>query len=82
MEISGQYSGLHIQLTVKKHVTSEELIRLAAEQGVRVYDLGKMWIGQAQDAGQYPRLYMGFAGLREEEMEYGIQLLRKAWSLD
>jgi len=82
VEISGQYSGLHIQLTVKKHVTSDELIRLAAEQGVRVYDLRKMWIGQTQDAGQYPRLYMGFAGLREEEMDYGIQLLRKAWSLD
>jgi len=82
VEISGQNSGLHIQLTVKKPVTSDELIRLAAEQGVRVYDLRKMWIGQTQDTGQYPRLYMGFAGLREEEMDYGIQLLRKAWSLE
>jgi GntR family transcriptional regulator/MocR family aminotransferase len=81
VEITGQNSGLHIQLIVKKDVSSEELIQEAAKVGVIVYDLRKMWMNHQQDANQYPRLYMGFAGLNAVEMETGIGLLQKAWNI-
>lgn len=81
VEITGQNSGLHIQLIVKKDVSSEELIQEAAKVGVIVYDLRKMWMSHQQDANQYPRLYMGFAGLNAVEMESGIRLLQKAWNM-
>lgn len=82
VEITGQNSGLHVQLIVRTNSSSDELIRAAAEGGVKVYDLRKMWINQRQDTGKHPRLYMGFAGLNAAEMEAGIRLLRKAWKVD
>ncbi|MCM3782309.1 PLP-dependent aminotransferase family protein [Neobacillus mesonae] len=82
VEISGQYSGLHIQLTVRTSKSSEELIQLAAEKGVKLYDLRKMWVSQQQTSGAYPRLYIGFAALSTEDMELGIKLLSQAWSLE
>lgn len=82
VEITGQNSGLHIQLIVKKEVSSEELIQRAANVGVIVYDLRKMWMNHQQDANQFPRLYMGFASLNAADMEKGIRLLQKAWNMD
>lgn len=81
VEITGRNSGLHIQLIVKKEVSSEELIQRAAKVGVIVYDLRKMWLNHEQDANQFPRLYMGFVSLTAAEMESGIRLLQKAWNM-
>lgn len=82
VEVTGQNSGLHIQLIVKKEMSSEELMQRAANVGVIVYDLRKMWMNQQQDANQFPRLYMGFASLDAADMEKGIRLLQKAWNMD
>ena len=82
VEITGQNAGLHIQLVVKKHQTSEELVDSAAEVGVKVYDLRKMWMEMNQDPAQYPNLYLGFAGLSMADMETGIRLLQKAWFME
>lgn len=41
--ITGQNAGLHIQLTILQHHSSGELVRLAAEAGVMVYDFQKAW---------------------------------------
>lgn len=78
VDITGHSAGLHIQVTVKTHRTSEELVTLAASEGVRIYDLNSMWMNR--NPSGYPQLYLGFGGISESEMETGILLLRKAWS--
>ncbi len=78
VDITGHSAGLHIQVTVKTHRTAEELVTLAASEGVRIYDLNSMWMNRNQSG--YPQLYLGFGGINESEMETGILLLRKAWS--
>ncbi|WP_115992932.1 PLP-dependent aminotransferase family protein [Cohnella lupini] len=82
VEITGQNAGLHIQLTVKKRQTSEQLVASAAEAGVKVYDFRKMWMEMNQYPVKYPKLYLGFAGLSPADMEIGIRLLRKAWFME
>jgi GntR family transcriptional regulator / MocR family aminotransferase len=82
VEITGQNAGLHIQLTVKKRQSSEELVGSAAEAGVKVYDFRKMWMKQKQHSAEYPKLYLGFAGLSMKAMDTGIRLLQKAWLMD
>jgi GntR family transcriptional regulator / MocR family aminotransferase len=77
VEITGQNAGLHIQISVRQQRTSEELVQLAAEAGVKVYDFKKMSLKQA--ASEYPNLYLGFAGIPLSSMERGIQLLKAAW---
>lgn len=79
VEITGQNAGLHVQLSVHASQTSEELVRSAAEAGVRVYDFRKAWMKQRQNPGDAPRLYLGFAGISLEDMETGIRLLKRAW---
>ncbi len=77
VEITGQNAGLHIQLTVKTHESVETLIESAAEEGVKVYDFKNMWMTKRTE--NYPRIYLGFAGICENDMEVGISLLKKAW---
>lgn len=77
VRISGHNAGLHIRLTVKTRQTSDTLIKLAAEAGVRVYDLHEMWSKPTKL--EYPHIYLGFAGMNEIEMDKGVHLLNKAW---
>lgn len=82
VEITGQNAGLHIQLAVKKRQPSEELVDSAAKAGVKVYDFRKMWMEMNQHPADYPKLYLGFAGLSLADMETGIRLLQKAWFME
>lgn len=77
VEITGHSAGLHIQVTIKTRQPAEVLMKLAADEGVRVYDFHEMWM-KPNHSG-YPQIYMGFGGISERDMEIGIQLLRKAW---
>lgn len=78
VDIKGHSAGLHIQVSVKTDRTAEELVTLAANEGVRVYDLNRMWLNRSHSG--YAQIYLGFGGVSEDEMETGIILLRKAWS--
>lgn len=78
VEITGHSAGLHLQITVKTRLHEKELLKLAADKGVRVYDFQKMWMNKTQSS--YPSIYLGFAGIREADLEKGIQLLKEAWS--
>jgi GntR family transcriptional regulator/MocR family aminotransferase len=76
VQINGDSAGLHLEITVKTTRSSDELIELAAAEDVLVY------ASQASTvkAGDYPKLYLGFGGLSERDIERGIRLLAKAWS--
>ncbi|WP_134685332.1 MocR-like pyridoxine biosynthesis transcription factor PdxR [Brevibacillus migulae] len=77
-EITGHSAGLHVQVTMKTRETAASLIRLAEQEGVRVYDFRQMWMNPAYE--EYPKVYVGFGGIGHREMEKGIGLLQKAWS--
>ena len=76
--MNGQQAGLHLEVTVNCSCSVDQLITLAAAEGVRVYGFQNMWTGTIK-AGK-PRIYLGFGGVSITEMELGITLLRKAWA--
>lgn len=72
--ISGENGGLHLILHYHGEQTEKELIRRAAEKGIRVYGMADSHIGRLPDDWQ-PTLILGYAGLCEDEIETGIRLL-------
>lgn len=77
IQITGHSAGLHIQITVKTQHSPQELVQLAAEERIRVYDLLDMQAGA--NLPGLPQIYLGFGGLSEAEIETGVRLLYKAW---
>ncbi|WP_138754530.1 PLP-dependent aminotransferase family protein [Paenibacillus sinopodophylli] len=77
VQVNSSGSGLHIELCVATPVSAETLIELARQEGVLVY--GSQDAQLRLNCGN-PKIYLGFGGIKEEEMELGVQILRKAWS--
>lgn len=74
--VSGEHAGLHLLLTAKGEVSEKELIRLAAENGVKVYGLSESLVkGTAGEA----TLLLGFGGLSDNQIIEGAELLKKSW---
>jgi GntR family transcriptional regulator/MocR family aminotransferase len=78
IQMNGQQAGLHLEVTVNCSCSVDQLITLAAAEGVRVYGFQNMWMGTIKTGK--PRIYLGFGGVSITEMELGITLLRKAWA--
>ena len=53
-----------------------ELVRRAAERGVRVYGLSESMVEEAPDSRT---VLLGFGGLDERQIREGVALLREAW---
>lgn len=77
--IQGEYAGIHILLTGRRGQSEEELIRQAAQTGVKVYGLSGCGIG----GEVWPKLpgtvLLGYASLTLDEIRTGAGLLVKAW---
>ena len=78
--ISGENAGVHILLTFTNGMRQDEAIRLAEEQGVRVYGLSGYFVGEAQPA-QADTVILGYANLPEEEIRVAAASLKKAWGI-
>ena len=77
--ITGEYAGLHVLLTHRGGMEEDELVRRAQAAGVRVYGISGSFIHPEHNV--YPSTVMlGYANLREEEIEKGCRLLEKAWT--
>ena len=72
--ISGENGGLHMIMHCHGDQTEEELLRLAGEKGVRLYGMSDTYIGRLPENWQ-PALILGYAGLKESEIETGIRIL-------
>ena len=76
--ITGEYAGLHVLLTHKGGMEEAKLVRRAQEAGVKVYGISGSFIHPEHNV--YPSTVMlGYANLREEEIEKGCRLLGQAW---
>jgi len=83
-EVKDDGIGLHIEASVRSGLPASELIRLAAEEGVRVYgpQYDGIHAGEDRDEDKDGRalLYLGFGGIGEADMKEGVMRLKRAWS--
>lgn len=79
--VQGEHAGIHILLTDRMGRTEEELIRLAAGAGVKVYGISGYYIcpGPRKEAST---VVLGYASLSEAEIVQGAGLLVRCWSGD
>ena len=77
IRISGDGGGLHFLLTLPDR-SEEELYAQAAEAGIRLHRLSDY-------AHEFPprpsTVVLGYGGIRDEELEPAVELLRDAWRL-
>lgn len=76
--ITGENAGLHLLLTSKRRVTEDRLIEAAAKQGIKVYGLSDSLVNNGEHQQSYT-VILGYGGLAPEEIEKGIEALKKAW---
>ncbi len=77
-KITGENAGLHLLLTGTQGKTEQELIETAREQGVIVYGLSENLVEGVQQS-MAPTVILGYGGLEEEQLQAGIEALKKAW---
>lgn len=77
-EIRGEYAGLHVLLTHRGGLDEEELVRRAADLGVKVYGMSGYFIHPEHRCCPSTVL-LGYASLTEDDIRLGTGLLREAW---
>lgn len=77
VQVEGSKNGLHVELSMKSSLDTEQFITLARQHGVWVY--GSQYT-ELSSMGGASKVYLGFGGLSLQEMEQGVRLLSRAWS--
>ena len=78
-KIAGEWSGLHLLLTAKENVTEQVLIQQAAEAGVTVFGMTDNLVEDKEQYTKRATILLGYAALSDQDMEKGIEQLKKAW---
>lgn len=73
--VSGENAGLHLLLTAGNGMGEREMVRRAAEKGVRVYGLSESMVEEAPDSRT---VLLGFGGVGLNEIRDGAGLLKEA----
>ena len=76
--IAGENAGLHLLLTAKKNIPEEQLVSLAAANGVKVYGMSEYEICR-NEKKKNTTIILGYAGLSEKEIIEGVERLKNAW---
>lgn len=79
--VSGENAGLHILLQDKRGRREDELVRAAAETGVRVYGLSEFCVGEMAPQWKGDTIVLGYASLRKEQIEEGMKRLVSVWGV-
>jgi GntR family transcriptional regulator / MocR family aminotransferase len=77
IKINGRNAGLFVTVKVNSKLLETQLINRAAELGVRVYPVSDHWERLEQYDGK--TVLLGYSSLELDEIEQGVQLLRRAW---
>ncbi len=84
-DVAGESAGLHVLLSTDEF-TENELVRMAAQERVRVYPLSEHFLNDdisydiTRLTGKKSTIILGYARLNEEEIVRGIGLLMEAFS--
>lgn len=76
ISIIGEQSGLHLLVKVHTEHSEEWLIQRAYNNGVKVYPTSLYFIKNKPDR---PIIKLGFSNLSFDEIQLGVNLLKKAW---
>lgn len=80
--LSGEHAGLHMLLTSKKGLEEKELIRRAAERGIKVYGMSEAYILQeTQPSPESHTVILGYGSLSAGQIKAGMEALKEAWLL-
>jgi len=77
ISIIGEQSGLYILVKVHLNSSEEWLIERASIYGIKVYPTSIYFIKNHSDEGM---IKLGFSNLTCEEIQLGVELLKKAWT--
>lgn len=77
VQIIGENAGLHVLLKVKNGMSEEELIKTAHRKKVKVYPTSIYY--DKYDDSEFPIILLGFGGLKVNQVDEGIRLLKEAW---
>lgn len=81
IRILGADAGLHLLLTVDNGMAEAELVESAYRAGTRVYGISKYYLDRDVAMGK-PTVLLGFASMKEEEIEGAVKRLGEAWFPD
>ncbi|OCA92008.1 PLP-dependent aminotransferase family protein [Pseudobacillus wudalianchiensis] len=76
ISIIGEQSGLYLLVKVHTNRSEEWLIKQASAYGVKVYPISPYVVNNHSDQ---PVIKLGFSNLSDEEIQLGVNLLKKAW---
>lgn len=77
-EVAPCVAGLHVLLEAAGKTPAQELVPLAAREGVRLTRLCDHGVMRA-DPAQERIVLLGFAGMDEDEIREGLKALKRAW---
>ena len=78
--VSGENAGVHLLLHFHGGKSEEELIRLAASKGIKVYGLSEYYVDERKKSREAVIL-LGYANLSEEKIKDAVSLLKEAWKM-
>ena len=78
LHIAGRHNGLHLVLTLRDGPGEGEMIRRAAEAGVKLTGLGGYYMASGE-RGPENTVVLGYAGLKDEDIPLLAETLRGAW---
>ncbi|MCL2807672.1 MAG: PLP-dependent aminotransferase family protein [Coriobacteriia bacterium] len=70
-------AGLHVLVQTKDGRSQEELVELAGEQSVGVYETNRYWISSHPLKANH--ILVGFSSIKKADIEPGVQALKRAW---
>ncbi len=76
--ILGADAGLHVMVTVDNHMSEEQLIASALQQGVKVYGSSKYYYDKAF-LPKKPSIILGYAVISEDKIRASVPRLLTAW---
>lgn len=91
IRISGENAGVHLLLHFRDGRSEAELIRKAAEKGVKVYGLSEYYVDEAKNhiktggvsgeknGSKETVILLGYANMNEEKIKEAVTLLAEAW---
>lgn len=80
IRINGENAGHHLALRLGKSLDEEEMVRLALENGVKVYPISPYFINEVP-AKYKSTVLLGYAELSEKKIIEGIGRIREAWNI-
>ncbi|WP_339234158.1 PLP-dependent aminotransferase family protein [Oceanobacillus sp. FSL W7-1281] len=73
IQLLGEQSGLHIVCEVRNGLTEEEIMRRARQQRIKLYPIS--YYASKNAVVSHPQFVIGFAGLKEGDIERAVQHL-------